>query len=206
MDGVRSYLALDDLVEKYGLDAVTVRCFDLIKQLKTTGCFALAELSDRGVIAGCEGDLVSTVGLLWAHRLLGQTPWMANPARLDPTRNVLWLAHCTVPRRLVQSYALRSHFESGLGVGIQGRFAPGPVTVFRIGGKAMDQLWIAQGQILQSGDDETLCRTQVKIELEAGARVSDLLERPLGNHVILALGHHAERMRGWWRNLVSVGV
>ena len=76
---------------------------------------------------------------MWAHELLELTPWMANPAQLDPARNMLWLAHCTVPRSLVESYRLRSHFESGLGVGIQGALPAGPVTLLRIGGKKMDR-------------------------------------------------------------------
>ena len=109
---------LGELAREHRLDALTVRCFDLVLDHKTTGCFALAQLLDDGVIAGCEGDVVSTVGMLWARELLGSTPWMANPAQLDPERNTLWLAHCTVPRSLVASYGLRSHFESGLGVGI----------------------------------------------------------------------------------------
>ncbi|MCW8983932.1 MAG: hypothetical protein OQK55_01210, partial [Thermoanaerobaculales bacterium] len=137
-DVTRIYLALQHIVADHRLDALTVRCFDFVQHQRTTGCFGLAQLTDEGVIAGCEGDLVSTVGLLWAHKLLGVTPWMANPARLDSENNTLWLAHCTVPRTLVASYGLRSHFESGLGVGIQGTLPTGPVTLLRIGAKKMD--------------------------------------------------------------------
>lgn len=199
-DVARVYLALKQIVSNHALDALSVRCFDFVHSRKTTGCFALARLMDEGVIAGCEGDLVSTVGLLWAHELLGVTPWMANPAQLDPTHNALVLAHCTVPCTLVESYRLRSHFESGLGVGIQGTLAAGPVTVLRIGGKLMDQLWLSEGEILRSGDAENLCRTQVEIRLIRGGTVSDLLRRPLGNHLVLVFGHHLERLRAWWEN------
>ncbi len=200
-DGVRVYLALRQLVEQYGLDALTVRCFDLVLNLKTTGCFALAQLNDEGVIAGCEGDLVSTVGMLWAYRLLGQLPWMANPARLDETHNTLWLAHCTVPRSLVQQYRLRSHFESGLGVGLQGTLAAGPVTLLRLGGLHMERLWLAEGHIKQSGDAEDLCRTQIEVRLTNGG-VGELLRAPLGNHIIVIQGHHAARLRTWWETYI----
>jgi len=193
----RVYLALKRIVEKHRLDAVTVRCFDLVLNQQTTGCFALAQLTDEGIIAGCEGDLVSTVGLLWAHKLLGATPWMANPAQLDVQSNTLWLAHCTVPHTLVASYRLRSHFESGLGVGIQGTLPEGPVTLLRIGGAGMDRLWLAEGQILQSGSAENLCRTQVEIRLTNGGTVTDLLHAPLGNHVVLVFGNHLDRLQRW---------
>jgi len=199
---VRVYVALKQAIERHSLDAITVRCFDLVLDLHTTGCFGLAQLTDEGVIAGCEGDLVSTVGMLWAYMLLGQIPWMANPAQLDEASNTLWLAHCTVPRRIVQGYGLRSHFESGLGVGIQGTLPNGPVTLLRIGGTAMEKIWLAEGEILQAGDAENLCRTQVEVRLTHG-KVQDLLHAPLGNHLILVRGHHADCLRVWWETMIA---
>ncbi|OQY21428.1 MAG: hypothetical protein B6I35_08450 [Anaerolineaceae bacterium 4572_32.2] len=202
-DVVRVYVALRQIVDQHALDAITVRCFDLVLDLKTTGCFALAQLADEGIIAGCEGDLVSTVGLLWAHKLLGQVAWMANPAQLDENRNTLWLAHCTVPRTIVQDYCLRSHFESGLGVGIQGTLPTGPVTLLRIGGQAMDQLWLAEGDIIQAGYAENLCRTQAEVQLTRGGAVEDLLNAPLGNHLVLVPGHHLARLQAWWETMID---
>ncbi len=201
-DVVRVHAALRRLVDTYKLDAVTVRCFDLVLNLETTGCFGLAELTDEGFIAGCEGDLVSAVGLLWAYTLLDEIPWMANPAQLDENANAMWLAHCTVPRRRVESYRLRSHFESGLGVGIQGMLPTGPITLLRIGGTEMKRLWLAEGEIVQTGEAENLCRTQARVELTRG-HVSDLLRAPLGNHLILVPGHHAERFQTWWEMLIQ---
>jgi L-fucose isomerase-like protein len=202
-DVARVYLALKQVVADHKLDALTVRCFDFVLNQQTTGCFGLAQLTDEGVIAGCEGDLVSTVGLLWAHKLLGVTPWMANPAQFDPVRNTLWLAHCTVPRKLVESYRLRSHFESGLGVGIQGTLSAGPATLLRIGGREMDRLWLAEGEILGSGDAENLCRTQVEIHLTRGGTVTDLLRSPLGNHLVVVFGHHLERLQRWCKGVAN---
>ncbi|MBC8416016.1 MAG: fucose isomerase [Candidatus Cloacimonetes bacterium] len=187
-DNVRVYLAMKKLVKKYQLDAVTLRCFNLILDLKTTGCFALSKLNDEGIIAGCEGDLVSTLGMLWTYRKTGRIPWMANPARINRNENKLWLAHCTVPRCLVNSYKLRSHFESGLGVGIQGVFPKGKVTLLRIGGKNLDRIWRAEGEIVQIGREENLCRTQVKIKLSENADVQDILINPLGNHLVMLEG------------------
>jgi L-fucose isomerase-like protein len=200
-DIARLYAALKQVVERYRLDALTVRCFDLVLDLQSTGCFGLAQLTDEGIIAGCEGDLVSTVGMLWAYKLFGQIPWMANPAQLDEVNNTLWLVHCTVPLRLVQEYCLRSHFESGLGVGIQGTLPNGPVTLLRIGGVMMEKLWLAEGAVLQAGGSEALCRTQAQVQLTRG-EVRDLLCTPLGNHLVLVPGHHADRLGAWWEMLV----
>lgn len=202
LDVARVSIALKSLVVDRRLNALSVRCFDLVLSMKTTGCFALAELTDAGVIAGCEGDIVTTVGLMWARLMTGQTPWMANPAQLDEAANTLWLAHCTVPRTMVESYQLRSHFESGLGVGIQGVIANRPVTLVRIGGTRMERVWIAEGAITASGNAENLCRTQAHIALSDGS-VSELLTDPLGNHIVLVPGHHAGRMRAWWETMIG---
>lgn len=195
-DAAQFTAALRAVVEERSLNAVTVRCFDVISALGTTGCVALSELNDDGVIAGCEGDLVSTVGMIWVKELLGILPWMANPARLDTDANTLWLAHCTVPRSLVDTFSIRSHFESGMGVGIEGHFPKGPVTLLRIGGAAMEKLWAAEGEIIKTGADPSLCRTQIEVRL-GGAKVSDLLEAPLGNHLIVVPGHHRSRLEQW---------
>jgi len=200
-DVARVHAALRSMVDEYHLDALTVRCFDLVLELETTGCFGLSQLTDEGVIAGCEGDLVSTVGLLWVRDLLGETPWMANPAQMDQSANTLWLAHCTVPRTMVSSYRLRSHFESGQGVGIQGELPAGPVTLLRIGGTRMERLWLAEGEIIASGHAEDLCRTQAEVRLTSG-HVSELLRESLGNHIVVVYGHHADRLRAWWEMFI----
>ncbi len=135
--------------------------------------------------------------MLWTHKLVNQIPWMANPVQLDEIKNSLWLAHCTVPRSIIKEYNLRSHFESGIGVGIQGTLENGKVTLLRVGGERMEKLWIAEGKIIHTGNSEHLCRTQVEIKLSSG-NVADLLTNPLGNHLILLKGHHAKILYSYW--------
>ncbi len=50
------FLALKQLVDENNLTAFTIRCFDLLLEYQTTGCFALSKLNDEGIIAGCESD------------------------------------------------------------------------------------------------------------------------------------------------------
>ena len=142
----RVYEGLRALVATHRLDALTLRCFDLVLQRGTSGCFALSELTDAGVIAGCEGDIVSTVGLLWAQPAHRADAVDGQPRGARRGSQHALLAHCTVPRTMVDAYRLRSHFESGLGIGIQGCSPLGPVTLLRIGGSMMDALWLAEGR------------------------------------------------------------
>ncbi len=189
--------ALTDVVERDGFEAVAVRCFDLLTEPGTSGCLALASLNDDGVVAGCEGDLPATLAMMWVRFLLDQPTWIANPSRIDAAANRLTIAHCTVAPSMVEDFALSTHFESGIGVGISGRFAEQPVTLVRLGGAGLDDAWIAEGDIVGAGDDPDLCRTQVTVELHDRA-VDELLARPLGNHLVLAAGHHRVRLERWW--------
>ncbi len=184
--------ALRKVVREQSLDACTVRCFDLVKDLQTTGCLALSSLLDEGIVAGCEGDLPAALTMLWMQTLTGQTPFMANPQDLDASAHTLWLAHCTIARRMLKGYALRSHFESSLGVGIQGELEPGPITLARIGGTDLREVFLAEGELLTNGDSELWCRTQVQVRLDRDVR--ELLSRPLGNHLVLVRGHWSAQL------------
>ena len=188
INNIKVYLAMKTLVEQSDLDAVTQRCFDLVLDLGTTGCFALSRLNDEGIIAGCEGDMVSTIGMLLVYKKTGRIPWMANPSRLNLENNSIIIAHCTVPISIVDKYIIRSHFESGIGVGIQGTFSKGDVTIFRIGGYNLDKIWLVNGEIVSTSKEEDLCRTQIEVKLNSDVNVADLLTNPLGNHLIIVPG------------------
>jgi len=192
------YRALRSIVEEKRLDCVTLRCFDLVTLDGSTGCFALSMLADEGIDAGCEGDIPSILALRWARLLSGRAGWMANPSEIDPGekggKGRILLAHCTVPRSLLSGYGIRSHFESGLGLAVAGSFASGPVTLLRIGGAALDKAWIAEGFISGSPSDEGLCRTQAVVEMDH-EDLARLLDEPLGNHLVMGMGHFAGAAR-----------
>jgi L-fucose isomerase-like protein len=200
------YRRLAALAKLYRLDALTLRCFDLVTGDGATGCYALSRLADEGIDAGCEGDIPSIIGLVWMRALSGRAAWMANPSDIEFEGNTarLLLAHCTVPRGLLSSYGVRSHFESGLGIAIAGKFAAGTsgaeggVTLVRIGGENLDQLWVAEGRIIESPSLEGLCRTQARVEIDRKDGES-LMENPLGNHIVMALGHHGAKARNYLR-------
>jgi L-fucose isomerase-like protein len=192
-DAVKIYLAIRLLVEQYRLDGVTVRCFELIEPTGTTGCLALAVLNDDGIVAGCEGDLPALLTMYLLSSLSGRAAFMANPQEISLADGRVWLAHCTVARSLCRSFHLDSHFESGVGVGVAGRFADGPVTVARLGGVDCSKLWMSEGQVAATGAAPDRCRTQVLVELNQG--VDELLQRPLGNHLVLTPGHWATALQ-----------
>ena len=198
---VQIYYGLRSLIDEHRLSACTVRCFDIVKRLKNSGCYALSRLNDEGVPAGCEGDLQSLFSLYLAYLLSGQTAFMANIADVDPPGRSIGIAHCMCPLSMAPSYTVRSHFESGLGVGIAGTIPGGPCTLFRLGGERLDELFIREGTIAESTVREDLCRTQVRVRVEDS--VDDLLTAPLGNHHILVAGHHRETIERFYARYLA---
>lgn len=175
--------------EEY-LDALSLRCFDLLSLNGSTGCYALAQLAAQGIDAGCEGDVPSVLALRWMRLLSGNPAWMANPSVVrkgKSGRGTMLLAHCTVPLTLVPTYGIRSHFESGKGAAICGTLPKGPVTLVRIGGVKLDRVWAAEGRLIESPAEEGLCRTQAVIDLP-NDDIDALLNNPLGNHLVMAPG------------------
>ncbi len=200
LDGaIRLYRILRDIVETHRLDALTVRCFDLLGDIGNTGCLALSRLNDEGLVAACEGDLPATLTMMVLNGLTGRACFMANPSDLDLKAGTATFAHCSVPLSLVRSFRLRSHFESGLGVGIEGHFAPGVMTVARIGGEDLSRFTVFTGTVVPEESApfrEDLCRTQVTLKV-GEAMVRELLGRPLGNHHVLAPGDHVRAFLGF---------
>ena len=175
--------------DRHQLQAATLRCFSLVEVLKTSGCLALAQLNDEGLVCGCEGDVPAVFSMLLLHALTGEASFLANPAEVDPDSNEVVMAHCTVPRRAVDGYRLQTHFETGMGVALSGDFPPGPATVFKAGGAGLDTYFVSGAEVLAATPRPGLCRTQVRLRLRKP--VSYFLRSSLANHHLLVRGDHA---------------
>lgn len=181
------------LREKYNLDGLTIRCFDLLTMIETTGCLSLARLNGDGFIGTCEGDVMSMLTMALVRKVTGQSSFQANPSRIDVAENTMVLAHCTMPYDMAKSYGYDTHFESGIGVAIKGELGEEPVTVLRLA-KDLKTYWVAEGRIVGNLNESSLCRTQIEVRLDDGYSVADLLHAPCGNHQIVFYGRHRDEV------------
>ena len=181
------------LREKNNLDGLTIRCFDLLSSIHTTGCLSLAQLNADGFIGTCEGDVMSMLTMALIRKVTGQSSFQANPSRIDVDDNTMVLAHCTMPYDMAQSLGYNTHFESGIGIAIKGEFKTEPVTILRLS-KDLDSYWIAEGRIIGNLNESTLCRTQIEVKLDDSYSVGDLLRVPCGNHHIVFYGRHRDEI------------
>ena len=184
-DAAIMYLALASICKEEHLDAVTVKCFDLLSSCKTTACLALALLNDNGKIAGCEGDIPSICTMLAIYKALGRPSFMANPASIDSDSLSIDFAHCTIPTVMVESCTLPSHFESGIGIGINGELPLGNYTLCKLSGKTLERSLICNGRLVKGEYLSNRCRTQVRFIFETKAEFDAFSKARVGNHIIL---------------------
>ena len=184
-DAAIMYLALASICKEEHLDAVTVKCFDLLSSCKTTACLALALLNDNGIIAGCEGDIPSICTMLAVYKALGRPSFMANPASIDSDNLSIDFAHCTIPTVMVENCTLPSHFESGIGIGINGEVPLGNYTLCKLSGKTLDRSLICNGRLIKGEYLSNRCRTQVRFIFESKAEFDAFCKARVGNHIIL---------------------
>jgi len=187
------YGALCRLVGRYRLDALTLRCFDLLTAVGNTGCMALALLNARGIPSSCEGDVPALISMMVARELTGCCGFQANPSRIDPQSGEILLAHCTVPLDMIRCGEYDTHFESGIGVAVRGELEEGPVTLFKLS-PDLRECFAADATLLRNLSERDLCRTQVVLRVPGAARY--FLTDSIGNHHILIPGHHAGALRG----------
>ena len=183
------YEALKIIVERHRISGFTLRCFDLLSAVHNTGCMALARLNAEGIVAGCEGDVPALLSMTIVNALIGVSGFQANPASINPENGTMTFAHCTIPLNMVERYELDTHFESGIGVGIRGFMAAGPVTIFKVSGD-LQRSFITEGELVCNESKPDLCRTQLVIRLTNPADAAYFLTHPIGNHHIILPGHH----------------
>ena len=183
------YGALKRICEKYRLDSVTIRCFDLLGPVGSTGCAALAVLNAEGIYAGCEGDIPSLIAMTVLGELSGRPVFMANPSRILSDKKEIIFAHCTLPITMPLTFKCMTHYESDLGVAFQGELQEGPVTVFKCSG-LLDQYFVAGGELVENLHEANLCRTQLRLHMEEG--LDYFTTRSIGNHHLICLGNYPE--------------
>ena len=198
VEAAKAYLAIKKICQEERLDAMTIRCFDIVKACGTTSCLALALLNDEGIVAGCEGDMQTLLSMFLAKRLCGEVAFMANPSQLTDKSSML--AHCTIPLTMCDETVVRTHFESGIGVAIQGLLPLTDYTLFKWGGPQLDRYFVTEAKAIETPYSNHFCRTQITLNVNLKPY---LLQHSIGNHHVIIRGRHADEIR---RFMQSQGI
>ncbi len=194
------YTALKKVCEKHKLSGFTLRCFDLLKSRQMTSCLAYGVLNDEGIIATCEGDVPAMLTMALAEALYDQPSFMANPAEIDVGQGTALFAHCTCPLSMTKSYTLGTHFESGIGFGIRGKFPHSKMTLCKIS-PDLSKIRALSCRVYDNPVRADLCRSQIKVRFDD--EIDGLIKAPYGNHCIFLAGDHAKDVQAFYSYLLG---
>lgn len=200
---LKIYVALKNIITKYNLSGLTLRCFDLLDSVGNTGCLALAMLNSEGIPSGCEGDVPALLTMAIGQALTGSCGFQANPSRIDPQTGELLLAHCTIPFNMILSRSFNTHFESGIGVAVHGEMPVGDATIFKVSGD-LNRSFCTEADLLSNQYENNLCRTQINLRLKENPQetcTEYFLKNPVGNHHIVFSGAHKEIFEAFMLNI-----
>jgi L-fucose isomerase-like protein len=193
---LKIYSGFKAIVNKYKFDGITVRCFDLLEIYKNTGCLGLSLLNEEGIVAGCEGDIPALISMVILHYLTDEPVFMANPASINLDQNEIILAHCTLPLNMPDKFYLKTHFESGLGVGIKGDIREGEATIFKLSGDGKNY-FVSSGEIIENLNRKNLCRTQIRLKMNENVKY--FLQDSIGNHHLICKGDYSKLVKEFFR-------
>lgn len=190
------YGALRRIVDKYNLQGLTVRCFDLLTEVHNTGCAALAILNAEGIYASCEGDVPALLSMAVIGELSGKPVFMANPSQIFTDTNEIIFAHCTLPINMPKDFTIMTHYESQIGVAFRGTLQEGPITVFKTDG-LLSEYFVSGGVLEENLGYHNLCRTQVKLKLDNP--VTYFLQESIGNHHLIVEGDYVDLVNEFYK-------
>jgi hypothetical protein len=218
-NALRLYLALgDDLDEAGNVIAAGINCLNESATSPTTPCLAWNLLfEERGLIWGCEADLMSMLTKILVHGSLGAPVMMTNlypflmgqaalkheripyfpPVSEEPENHIL-VAHCgflgVVPQSFATQWTLRPRVLEIVDAdanAIDARLAEGATTIVKIA-TDMHTLTVTPATLTNySQYKDSDCLNGAVLRVADGAR---FVERLASHHAVLATGNLSRRL------------
>ena len=159
--GGRVYLALKELADRNGYDALAVQCWSKFQELYGVApCMSYGWLgSEDGLAVACEGDVPGAVSMLLLNYLTNKagSSTLLDLAAIDPDSNTVLMWHCGVsPRHFANDAGIKwvDHTtlgrKSNISFGVAGDqiFAPQDTTITYVGDDA-ERLLVLGSRIIE---------------------------------------------------------
>jgi hypothetical protein len=201
VNAARNYYAAEQILKEHDCHGISMDCLGAVfdRQIPSPPCMAWSKLLDNGVPAICEADIKAVMSHTLCCRLLDKPGFMQDPVP-ETVNNTLIGAHCVCPTRLNgyseprETFMLRSHSESDVGVSVQVIWKPGQeVTVMQM--MAPDSMIVGKGKVLRNFDTPPAggCRTSVELAMDGPADVRDTK----GFHQLFIYGDHVSDFKAY---------
>jgi L-fucose isomerase-like protein len=196
----RLYLTLNALIKEQGFDAVTIKCWPEMGNLKTTPCAVLSRLADEGFVIGCESDVDATISMIIQNNLTNSPVFMSDLISIDEKENAALFWHCGQAARKLRDprsdIKMGNHPLAGQGTVFETTLKPGKVTIARIS-KIGDRykLFLVKGEAVPT--QKEVKGVMVKVVLEEPVRkvLYRIAEEGVPHHYSIVWDDVADEMK-----------
>jgi L-fucose isomerase-like protein len=185
LDSSQAFLSMVKLAQEYRLDAFSINCWP---HLKAKICLPVARINDKGIGAGCEGDLHSTILMRLLYILSGRAAIDGDFMRLFPEENQILFSHCGAGSFSMasskESITLHESIETHDGIAVFFPVnEPGTVTALNLmGSRAGYRVSALVGEVVET--DMVYEGNPMRVEFHKP--VKDILQAAVKN----GAGHH----------------
>ena len=198
---LRLYAALQQRVEQAGLAGVAVRCWpETFTEMGCAVCGAMGMLSEDGVPAACEADVMGNVTSLLLQAIAETPPFLVDLVDVDAADDSAVFWHCGLAPRSMASPATppRADIHANRKKPLLQSFAlrPGRVTVARLSqARNTPQLVLAGGEMLERPLPYCGTAGVVRFDTHASTVLGRLMALGLEHHVSIVYGEHRPTLR-----------
>ena len=202
----KSYASIEEHAKEQNVSSVSVRCWpEFIEDYGQAACCAVSKLTDDGIVAGCEGDVLGTITSVIMREFAGTPPFLADVVHADYEKNEMTLWHCgAAPFSLAapgESVTLGEEFGIG-GLNVEFPLKSGRVTIARLGyldGKY--RMLISTGEAQKIGAIVKGTVAQVRSDVDVRSFIDTLINDGWEHHVTMIYGDVADELEALSRIL-----
>ena len=208
---IKMYLAYKKFIDMYHYDAIAVSCWPKFQDdYKYSVCSVLGMLNDDGVVAACEGDLMSAISMVALQDISDESTSLMDFAAFDNSDDSIMLWHCGPGSlkfcrhngyTLDENYSGMEHPKGkivGTAVVRNMVFDPNKITVFRFSGdmdRYINLTGVFMGDVKPSNCGSRGWMNHLKLnnkEINAQDFTNTVLSSGIEHHYPMCLGDYGE--------------
>ena len=183
----RLKLGMEKLIKNHSYDAISLKCWPELGDMKFTPCSMISRFADEDYIIGCENDVDATITMIIQKLMSDDIPFMTDLIKVDEDKNSVLFWHCGQAGRKIMScnceIEMNDHPFAGQGAAFEGTLKTGIVTIARmtyLNGKY--KLFLAKGEAVETEKSTKGVMCEVVIEGNAMDMVYQICEEGIPHH------------------------
>jgi hypothetical protein len=166
------YLGMKAVLKEHGANAITINCLGGFYggHIHAYPCLGFHELSNAGLVGGCECDVRSTGSMVVLNALTQGRPGYISDPVLDTAKRQIIYAHCVAsnrpfgPQGATNPFQILTHSEDRKGAAVRSILPLGYMTTTLEIDPAKKQILFHQGKAVANDPDDRACRTKLGVE------------------------------------------